>query len=253
MFGDIFGKLERAFETIANIPSMIADAIKNAIEKMIRVTLDGIMDMIENFKRIICFLQSVPLRMRNITSGMDNIFKGIAKKHEAIGKSLGVGFDSTSNLFMYSGEWAKTRLECFIHFILNLYKCIFFYILKAIFSILCVIILSPVKFIGGLFGIDMQENFDKAEKGLDMLDAFFYSIFGFHLIYFPESIRKDCFTCVRLKDSAVSNAADKLETTFNTKIPYIMTEEGGDPEFRRARNQFKETSVLVPREPHNVH
>jgi len=99
----------------------------------------------------------------------------------------------------------------------------------------------------------MQDKFDKSEKGLDMIDAFFYSIFGFHLIYFPESIRKDCFTCVRLKDSAVSNAADNLATTFNTRIPHIMTEDGGNPEFRRARNQFRETSVLVPREPRNVH
>ena len=253
MFGSLIRKFKKAINTIARIPSMIANAIKNAIEKMIRVPLGGVMDMIENFKRIICFLQSIPLRMRNVTSGMDNIFKGIAKKHEAIGKSIGVGFDSTSNLFMYSSEWAKTRLECLIKFILNLYKCVFFYILKAIFSILCVIILSPVKFLGGLFGIDMQDKFDKAEKGLNTLDAFFYSIFGFHLIYFPESIRKDCFTCVRLKDSAVSNAADKLATTFNTRIPHIMTEDGGNPEFRRARNQFRETSVLVPREPHNVH
>ena len=94
MFGSIFKKLKKAFNTIARIPSMIANAIKAALEKMIRVPLGGVMDMIENFKRIICFLQSIPLRMRNVTSGMDNIFKGIAKKHEAIGKSIGVGFDS---------------------------------------------------------------------------------------------------------------------------------------------------------------
>tara|TARA_B110000879_G_scaffold158586_1_gene204753 strand:+ start:783 stop:1538 length:756 start_codon:yes stop_codon:yes gene_type:complete len=249
----IFSKLRKAWRTIKNIPNMIANAIKNAIERMFRKAFAGVLEMIENFKRIICFLQSIPKRSRNITSGVNNIFKGVGKKYEAIGKSIGVGVDSTSNLFIYSGEWAKGRLACVIKFILNLYKCILFYILKAIYSILCIIILEPIKFIGSLFGIDMNKNIDKAGKGIIEIDAFFYSIFGFHLIYFPESIRKDCFTCVRLKDSAVSKVADKLAWTFNTKIPYIMSEEGGDPEFKRAQNQFFESSVLVPREPQNVH
>ena len=84
------------------------------------------------------------------------------------------------------------------------------------------------------------------------MDTFFKSILGFHLIYFPESVRTDCFTCIRLKSSAVSKRADEWKYTFNTKIPYIMTEKGGDPEFRRAKNQFTESSVTVPREPRDV-
>jgi len=35
--------------------------------------IDGIKNMIEGFKRIICFLASVPRRISNINAGFDNI------------------------------------------------------------------------------------------------------------------------------------------------------------------------------------
>ena len=76
--------------------------------------------------------------------------------------------------------------------------------------------------------------------------------FEFHLNYFTKNIYKDCFSCRRLKDSALSNAGKEWQDTFTKKIPQIM-KDGGAKEFRRAKKQFNETSVLVPREPHNVH
>ena len=39
--------------------------------------INGIKYMIETFKRIVCFFNSVPTRIRNINSGFSNIFKGI--------------------------------------------------------------------------------------------------------------------------------------------------------------------------------
>lgn len=249
----IFRKLRNAFRTIANIPKMIANAITNAIERMFRVPLDGIMQLIETFKRIVCFLQSIPKRARNVTSGVGNVFLGVEKKVAAIGKSFNAGINATGTLFSYSGEYAGSRLRCIVKFVQNFYKCVFFYILKSIGGILKVIILKPIEYIGNMFGVNMEVKFEQIGNGIIALDAFFKSILGFHLIYFPESVRKDCFTCVRLKGSAVSKRADEWKYTFKTKIPHIMTEEGGDPEFRRMDNQFKESSVLVPREPENVY
>jgi hypothetical protein len=248
----IFKKIAELFKKIARIPQMIWDAIQKAIEKMFRVPLAGIMTMIENFRRIICFLRSLSTRARNVTAGVSNIFLGVEKKFQAIGKSFSAGFDATGTLFAYSGEYAGSRLRCIMQFIQNFYKCVFFYILKSIGGILKIIILVPIIFIGSMFGVNMEARIDQIGEGIITMDHFFYSISGFHLIYFPESVRKDCFTCVRLKGSAVSKRADELKYTFDTKIPYIMTEEGGDPEFRRANRQFAEMSVLVPREPHEV-
>jgi hypothetical protein len=248
----IFKKIAELFKKIARIPQMIKDAIDRAIEKMFRKPLAGIRRMIENFRRIICFLKSLPTRARNVTAGVSNIFLGVERKFQAIGKSFSAGFEATSTLFAYSGEYAGSRLRCIMKFIQNFYKCVFFYILKSIGGILKIIILVPIIFIGSMFGVNMEARIDQIGEGIITMDHFFYSIVGFHLIYFPESVRKDCFTCVRLKGSAVSKRADDLKYTFDTKIPYIMTEEGGDPEFRRANRQFAEMSVLVPREPHEV-
>ena len=246
------GALKKAMEMIARIPRMIQDAIDAMVEAMIRKPLDGVFTMIENFKRIVCFLESMPKRARNVTSGVGNIFLGVEKKVEAVGKSFSAGFESTGTLFAYSGEYAISRLRCIVQFIQNFYKCVFFYILKSIGGILKIIILKPVEYIGDMFGLNMAAQFERIEEGIITMDQFFYSLLGFHLIYFPESIRKDCFTCVRLKGSAVSKRADEWKHTFDTRIPEIMTEEGGDKEFRRAKNQFTESSVLVPREPGDV-
>lgn len=247
----VWGKIKRLLRTIANIPKMIANAINNAIDKMFRVPLNGIMEMIENFRRIICFLESIPLRGRNVTSGVGNIFLGVEKKVAAIGESIQAGMSSTGTLLSYTGEYAGTRLKCIIKFVQNFYKCIFFYVIKAIGGILKTIVLVPTKFFGSMIGLDMDAQFTRIGNGIETLDQIWYSIAGFHLIYFPESVRKDCFTCVRLKGSAVANRADELEQTFTTEIPQIMA-DGGAKEFKRAKNQFNESSVLVPREPRDV-
>ena len=248
----LWSKLRDAFRMIARIPQMIKDAINSAIEDMFRVPLDGIMTMIENFKRIVCFLESMPKRARNVTSGVNNIFTGVEKKVDAVGKSFSAGIESTGTLFAYGGEYAGSRVRCIVQFIQNFYKCVFFYILKSIGGILKIIILKPIEYIGSMFGVNMEARIDQIGEGIITIDQFVYSIFGFHIIYFPESVRKDCFTCVRLKGSAVSKRADELKYTFDTKIPKIMTDEGGDAEFRRAKNQFTESSVTVPREPNEV-
>jgi hypothetical protein len=248
----IFKKIANLFKMIARIPKMIADAVVRGIERLFRKPLAGIYALIETFRRIVCFLESLPTRARNVTSGVSNIFLGVEKKVDAIGKSFSAGFEATGTLFAYSGEYAGSRLRCIMKFIQNFYKCVFFYILKSIGGILKIIILVPIIYIGSMFGVNMEARIDQIGEGIITMDQFFYSISGFHLIYFPESVRKDCFTCVRLKGSAVSKRADEWKYTFDTKIPRMMTEEGGDREFRRANNQFAEMSVLVPREPHEV-
>jgi len=124
----IFKKIANLFKMIARIPKMIADAVVNGIEKLFRKPLAGIYELIEKFRRIVCFLESLPTRARNVTSGVSNIFLGVEKKVDAIGKSFSVGIESTGTLFAYGGEYAASRLQCIVKFIQNFYKCIFFYV-----------------------------------------------------------------------------------------------------------------------------
>ena len=108
----------------------IKKAVNKAIDALFRAVFGGVLRMIENFRRIVCFLESLPLRARNVTSGVQNIFEGVAKKVEAIGKSINAGAASTGSLFAYTGEYAGTRLECVVQFIKNFYKCSIFYFLR---------------------------------------------------------------------------------------------------------------------------
>jgi hypothetical protein len=249
----IFSKLRNAFRTISRIPQMIADAIKNAIDSMFRKAFSGILKMIEDFRRIVCFLESLGLRGRNITSGVENIFNGVAKKVEAIGKSFKAGFDSTGTLLSYTGEYAETRIECITKFIKNFYKCAIFYVIRIICEIIYAIITLPIIFVCYLFGIDFDKMvFTPAADGLLYIGSFIGVDIEFYLKYFSESIYQDCFACKRLKDSALSNAGKEWQDTFDKKIPNIM-KDGGAKEFRRAKNQFNEASVLVPQDPKLVH
>jgi len=232
---------------------MIADAIKNAIDSMFRKAFSGILKMIEDFRRIVCFLESLGLRGRNITSGVENIFNGVAKKVEAIGKSFKAGFDSTGTLLSYTGEYAETRIECITKFIKNFYKCAIFYVIRIICEIIYAIITLPIIFVCYLFGIDFDKMvFTPVSEGLLYIGSFIGVDIEFYLKYFSESIYEDCFACKRLKGSALVNAGKEWQDTFDKKIPKIM-KDGGAKEFRRAKNQFNEVSVLVPRNPTKVH
>jgi len=231
---------------------MIKKAVDAAIDWVMRTFFGGVLQMVENFRRIICFLESLPIRSRNVTSGVTNIFVGVAKKVEAIGKSFKAGLDSTGTLASYAGEYAGTRLECVLHFIKNFYKCVLFYIIRLVGEILYLIITLPFIFVGYLFGLDIDKRvFIPAKK------AFIYSgeLFGidveFHLKFFTKNIYKDCFSCRRLKDSALSKAGIDWGDTFTKTIPKIW-KDGGAKEFSQSSNQFKEVSVLRPRQPHEV-
>jgi hypothetical protein len=140
-----------------------------------------------------------------------------------------------------------------MQFIKNFYKCAIFYFIRIICEIIYAIITLPFIFIGYLFGLDVDKRvFKPATEGLMYAGTLIGFDIEFHLKYFTKNIYKDCFSCRRLKDSALENAGKRWHDTFTKEIPQIM-KDGGAKEFRRAKNQFNESSVLIPREPHLVH
>jgi hypothetical protein len=246
-----FATIRKLWRMIKNIPKMIKRAIDKAIEAMFRKPLAGIMELIETFRRIMCFFSTIPKRGRNITSGVSNIFLGIEKKWHGVGKSIYAGYESTTSLIEYSGEWAQSRTECIIKFITNLYKCVFFYIIKAIGNIILVFIIVPIKYFSYMFGMNADKRIENIGTAIEKLDSFIFSRWRFHINKFPKSIREDCFTCVRLKNEAVSKKSDELGNTFNVEIPKIMRNSGAY-ELGRAKRQFNESSKVIVREPQHV-
>ena len=211
--------------------------------------IDGIKNMIRTFKRIICFLGSVPTRVRNINAGFANIFNGINAEFDAIGKSFNMGFSSLSVLSLYIGELISTYVGCGFKFFENFFDCIFYYIVDAVLYI----IYLPIKIIiWGFkqFSIDFSYVEERAYNGLKTLNDFLYPIIGFQIIHWPKPVREKCYLCKRLKVEAVNNKVNDVGVTFKEKIPKNFGKSRDL--FRIGKRQFDEIFETSVREPHEI-
>lgn len=217
--------------------------------KFIDDLVKGIKYMIETFKRIICFFGSVPMRVRNINAGFENIFNGINAEFDAIGKSFKMGFSSINVLALYIGELISTYVGCGFKFFENFFDCIFYYIVDAVLYI----IYLPIKIIIWLFkliSIDFTYVEERVYNGLKTLNDFLYPIIGFQIIHWPKPVREKCYLCKRLKVDAVKNKANDVSVTFKEKIPQNFGKSRD--KFRIGKRQFEEIFATVVRPPNEI-
>ena len=209
----------------------------------------GIRNMIDTFKRIICFLGSVPMRIRNINAGFENIFNGINSEFDAIGKSFNMGVSSINVLGLYIGELISTYVGCGFKFFENFFDCIFYYIVDAVLYI----IYLPFMIIIWAFkkvSIDFTYLEERAYNGLKTLNDFLYPIIGFQIIHWPKPVREKCYLCKRLKVDAVKNKANDVGVTFKEKIPQNFGKSRDL--FRIGKRQFEEIFETVVRDPSEI-
>jgi hypothetical protein len=213
--------------------------------------IDGIKNMIHNFKRIICFLGSVPRRISNINAGFDNIFKGINLEFQAIGKSFHQGSSSIGTLGLYIGELINTYMLCGFKFAGNFFDCIFYYLVDIILYVLylpCTIILWAFD---TFLDLDFYYIPQNTYKGLQQINDFLYPYLGFHIIHWPKKIREDCYLCKRLKTEAVDDKAKNVGVTFKETIPQNFGKSA--KLFKRGQKQFEEIFKTYARNPSEVH
>lgn len=212
--------------------------------------INGIQNMIRDFKRIICFLGTVPLRIRNLNAGFENIFNGINAEFEAIGKSFTMGFSSINVLAMYIGELISTYLGCGFKFIENFFDCVFYYIVDAIIYIIGLPITFIIWAFNEAFSIDFSYIRTRAYNGLKTINDFLFPYLGFHIIYWPKPVREKCYLCRRLKVEAVNKRAKEVDVTFNEKIPKNFGNSRSM--FRIGKRQFEEIFKTVVRQPNEI-
>ena len=219
--------------------------------------IDGIAYMIETFKRIICFLASVPKRIQNINAGFENIFNGINAEFDAIGKSFVMGVDSISTLGLYIGEFITTQSTCGFKFASNFFSCVFFYLMDIIIycvkTIIYLIVQSVYWIFLTLFNVDIsyvEKQFYEALVVFDEITAPYIGLSILNLNW-PKNIREKCYLCKRLKSSAVKNKAKNVDITFNEKIPKLFGRSRGI--MRRGRHQFEEIFKTHVRHPSQVY
>lgn len=218
--------------------------------------VNGLDYLIATFKRIICFLASVPRRVSNINAGYKNIFDGINKEFLAIGKSFHDGVSSITLFGVYVGEFIRTYSQCGFKFFANFFSCAFYYIIDIIIYTIKYIIYLFVQLIYliiyAIFKTDVSYVEKQAYIALSVIDEVISPYLGFSLlnIQWPKSVREQCYMCKRLKTSAVKDKAINIKTTFKETIPNNF---GHSRQlFGRGRRQFEEIFKRWTRQPDKV-
>jgi hypothetical protein len=263
-FTDFFDSINKKFKKISEFIKSIPDTLEdvandvkeelnkalNDMKKIIMKPMDGIDEMISDFKKLMCLFESFPNRIANAISGVDLIFQGIGEQYNLIMKAAGRGFDETSTLTNYSIVFFNSYLKCFMKFLLNMYKCFFFYMVDAIGKFIYLPIRIIMWFLKVSLGFDLYPTEKKIWNGIEYIDSIIFSTFQFHIIHFPKSIRDDCYTCIRLRKEVVNRQGRKVDHTFNVEIPEIINEgiknKVGIAKMRKGARHFDEV-VAMPR------
>ena len=229
----------------------VSDFMSDNIEKPILSLTDGIEEMIQNFIRIVCFINKTPIRFRNLGASFDNIFDGVVAEFVALGYALELGFNSISELVYYVSVYIESYLACIVKIFTNFIECVPFYIFDIIGQILYLPIRILLWLFSTFFDIDFYSREKQIWKGLEALNHEIYPYIGFHLIYYPEHIRKNCYVCIRLKGEAIDNKYKDVERTFNEEIYDTLSRSR--VEFIKGFKHFQEVFAYPHvREPRNV-
>lgn len=266
-FKDFFDDIKDEFDAIGDFMNSIPDALEDVVEdvkdalidaldamkNVIMAPMKGIDEMIDDFEKLMCLFETFPGRIANILYGFDSIFQGIGEQVELIGKAAERGFDETGTLTNYSFIFFISYLKCFMKFLLNMHKCFFFYIV----DVICKALYLPVRVVmwlsKNLLGFDLYSTEKKIWKGMEYIDSVIFSVFHFHIIHFPKSIRDDCYTCIRLRKEVVNRQAKVVDHTFNVEIPEIINggiKNGvGLARIRKGGRHFDEVTAMPRSRP----
>ena len=207
-------------------------AVNEGILKPFSKLTAGIDALIQDFLRIVCFLNNIPARFANIGAGFDSVFKGVEEEFVALGYAIELGYTSIASLIFHASLYVRSYLDCGIKMITNFGDCLSFYMLEVFGQIFYL----PVRIIMWVSITFLSLSLYEAEKQIwesiyDLNDSLFPYI-GFHIAHYSKSVRDKCYTCVRLRDEVVSFKASEVDKTFKKDIPNV---------FRRNRTQFKKS------------
>jgi len=138
----------------------------------------------------------------NILNGVVKILHGVMKEIKTGPIGLGQYYLDSFTLMQYVGVFLFTNFFCGIKSLTNLSSCFIYYILDvfaqinylpiSILLFLISFIYSPIYQLETAFW-DWMETVDKKVFGMT----------GFHFMHYPKSVRDKCYTCKRMKVSAL--------------------------------------------------
>ena len=223
LLGEPIDELEKAFDKYSKqVERDTKKALKATIKDPIVEITKGIDIMLINFVRILCFLNKMPCRFRNLFESFDNLFQGVAEEFIVIGQAIEMGFESVSDLVYYFGVFIGSYMNCGANLLKNSITCIPFYL----GSIIGFILYLPIQIILWAFktflSFDLYPTEKRIWKGLKTSNDALFPIIGFHFMHYPKWVRENCYSCIRLRTSVLKEAKNQTDDTFNEKIPDLI-------------------------------
>ena len=229
----------------------VGDFMEDNVEDPIMDLIDGIDEMIENFIRIVCFINKSPVRFRNLGASFNNIFGGIIEEFIALGYALQLGFNSIAAMVYYVFAFIGSYLDCGVKFAQNIFYCLPFYI----FDIIGQILYLPIRMLLWVFStflaIDLYSNEKKVWNGLESMDKILFPYIGFHIVHYPKEVRENCYVCVRLREKVITDKAKEVDETFRKDIPNMLGKSR--EKLKKGGRQFSEVFAYPHvKEPQDV-
>jgi len=178
--------------------------------------------------------------------------EGVFEEVVAFGQAMEMGFDSVAALVYYFSVYVGSYLTCGVQFVSNIFTCLPYYLLEITGQILYL----PIRLLLWLLFL-AQVDLYPAEKntwnGLKTINDFLRPIIGFHIIHFPERIRKNCYTCVRLRDDALSGQKKRTDKVWNKDIPDKLNDVKNERrKFELSGKHLEQVVALHVKRPQDV-
>jgi hypothetical protein len=253
LLGEPIDEIEKAFDKYSKqVERDTKKALKATIKDPIVEITKGIDVMLSNFVRILCFLNKMPCRFRNLFESFDNLFQGVAEEFLVIGQAIEMGFESVSDLVYYFGVFIGSYMNCGANLLKNSITCVPFYL----GSIIGFILYLPIQIILWAFktflSFDLYTTEKRIWKGLKTSNDALFPIIGFHFMHYPKWVRENCYSCIRLRTSVLKGAKNQTDDTFNEKIPDLINGKNRN-KINKAFRHFEEVFAFPDaRSPEDV-
>jgi hypothetical protein len=253
LLGEPIDEIEKAFDKYSKqVERDTKKALKATIKDPIVEITKGIDVMLSNFVRILCFLNKMPCRFRNLFESFDNLFQGVAEEFLVIGQAIEMGFESVSDLVYYFGVFIGSYMNCGANLLKNSITCVPFYL----GSIIGFILYLPIQIILWAFktflSFDLYPTEKRIWKGLKTSNDALFPIIGFHFMHYPKWVRENCYSCIRLRTSVLKGAKNQTDDTFNEKIPDLINGKNRN-KINKAFRHFEEVFAFPDaRSPEDV-
>jgi hypothetical protein len=238
----IVGPLQRGINNslINPLNKTIKDSV-NTFVNIINSVIGGIQKAVKGFFDIIMtvvgFINETAARFIQMGQGMNNIFTGLfVTETNGLGEGLRLGFTNIGELLKWGGEFIFSYITCGVHYIQNLQRCVFFYIVDSLGQILYLPIRVLLWFMKSFLYRDMYpiENllWDYLEKG----DQYIFKYTGVHISHYPKNIRDMCYNCKRMKVDALKDKVKQINYDFSHRMPELL--QAGVQQMKTGSNEF---------------